>query len=331
MSSKNIKLDSWSDDRDSDRGNDRHEDRGSDRYEDRATNREKHDDHSLSLAGASRNEIVASTSRNDILTGTPRADTIVGRDGDDRIFGLGGNDNIDGGKGNDLIDGGAGNDRLDGNKGDDVLIGGAGDDYIDGGPKGHDTAVYSGNFANYTLSFSAGPEDSEGYRITVADIREGSPEGTDTLRRIEVIKFADGEYRDGEFHPIDGNTPATIGNPTVSNVAEDLNITDSGKLVASGTISIFDPDLAQAFFLSSVIPAEGSLGTLVLQPDGGYTYSVANGDVQFLGAGDTKIESFTIASADGTTKVVSFTITGSNDAAVIGCLLYTSPSPRDRS
>ena len=318
MSNRKSNLGSLDNDRDDDRDDDRHQDRGNDRHEDQGNDRVKHDDHSLSMAGIRRDEIVVSTSRNDVLTGTPRGDTIVGRDGDDRIFGLGGNDNIDGGKGNDLIDGGDGNDRLDGNKGDDVLIGGAGDDYIDGGPKGHDTAVYSGNFADYTLSFSAGPEDSEGQRITVTDIRDGSPEGTDTLRRIEVIKFADGEYRDGEFHPIGGNTPATIGDPTVSNVAEDLNITDSGKLVASGTISIFDPDLAQAFFLSSVIPAEGSLGTLVLQPDGSYTYSVANSDVQFLGAGDTKIESFTVASADGTTKVVSFTITGSNDAAVIG-------------
>jgi len=318
MSKKKSNSDSWIDDRDDDQDNDRHQDLGNYRHEVQDNDRVKHDDHGLSLIGAGRDEIVVGTGNNDILTGTPRGDTIIGRAGNDRIFGLGGNDNIDGGKGDDLIDGGDGNDRLDGNKGDDVLIGGAGDDYIDGGPKGHDTAVYGGNFADYALSFSAGPEDSEGYRITVVDLREGSPEGTDTLRRIEVIKFADGEYRDGQFHPVGGNTPATIGDPTVPNVAEDLNVTDGGALVATGTISIFDPDLAQSFFLSSVIPAEGNLGTLVLQPDGGYAYSVANSEVQFLGAGDTKVERYTIASADGTTKVVSFTITGSNDAAVIG-------------
>ena len=52
--------------------------------------------------------------------------------------------------------------------------------------------------------------------------------------------------------------------------------------------------------------------------DGHYTYSVANSAVQYLGAGDTKVDTFTISALDGTTKSVSFTIHGVNDAAVIG-------------
>ncbi|MBE0625934.1 MAG: FG-GAP repeat protein [Burkholderiales bacterium] len=308
MSSRKSNSNSRDDDRDDDREDDRRQDQGKDR--------ERHDDHGLSLVGTRRDDIPANIG-DDILSGTPRGDTIAGRDGNDRIFGLGGNDNIDGGKGKDLIDGGEGNDRLDGNKGDDVLIGGEGNDYIDGGPHGLDTAIYSGKFADYSLKFSAGGEDGEAYKITVVDLRKGSPDGSDTLRRIEILKFADGEFRDGQFHPDSSNTAATIGDPTVSNVTEDQGLTAGGKLVATGTISIEDPDLAQAFFLRAAEPAPGNLGTLVLQADGNYSYTVANSAVQYLGANASKVDSFTIASADGTTRVISFTIHGANDAPVL--------------
>ena len=164
------------DDRDDDRHNDRHNDR----------------DHKRTIVG---------TNGNDTLTGTSGDDTIIGRGGNDKIIGGKGNDNIDGGKGNDYIDGGKGNDRLDGGQGDDTLTGGAGNDYIDGGPHGHDTAVYSGNYLDYRITFGAGHHDNEGCKITVFDKRIGAPDGTDTLRRIEVIKFADGEFRDGHFYP----------------------------------------------------------------------------------------------------------------------------------
>ena len=39
--------------------------------------------------------------------------------------------------------------------------------------------------------------------------------------------------------------------------------------------------------------------------------------MQYLGEGETKVETFTVASVDGTTHTVTITITGVNDAAVI--------------
>ena len=191
---------------------------------------------------------IVGTNGNDTLTGTAGADTIQGRDGNDAIYGLAGNDNIDGGKGNDLIDGGAGNDRLNGGKGDDTLIGGAGNDYIDGGPHGHDTAVYGGNYRDYRITFSAGPVDSEGYKITVVDNRAGSPDGTDTLRRIEIIKFADGEYRDGHF--ISNNNPATITGTATGAVVEAGGVANAtpGTPVASGSLTVSDADAGQNVF-----------------------------------------------------------------------------------
>ena len=67
-----------------------------------------------------------------------------------------------------------------------------------------------------------------------------------------------------------------------------------------------------------------NLGTLTIAANGSYTYSVANCATQYLGANDTKTETFTVTALDGTTKQVSFTIHGKNDAAVIG-----TPTVRD--
>ena len=41
---------------------------------------------------------------------------------------------------------------------------------------------------------------------------------------------------------------------------------------------------------------------------------MANSLTQSLGAGNTKIDTFTVTSLDGTTKQVTFTINGANDA-----------------
>jgi VCBS repeat-containing protein len=77
-------------------------------------------------------------------------------------------------------------------------------------------------------------------------------------------------------------------------------------------------DQGQASFQTSVTGAQGNLGSLTLAANGGYTYTVADSAVQYLGLGDSKVDSFTVTALDGTSKQVSFTIHGTNDAAVIG-------------
>src|SRR5690606_2810682 len=103
----------------------------------------------------------------------------------DAIVGTGNNDFVNGKSGNDTLDGGAGNDVLSGGEGDDTLIGGAGNDALIGG-EGIDTAVYSGNRADYTVVID---------RVTgawrVVDNRPDSPDGTDLLDDVERLQFAD--------------------------------------------------------------------------------------------------------------------------------------------
>ena len=293
-----------SDDRDDQDERERRDDDRDERHDDDRDDRHDEDrdhDHGLALVG---------TNRNDTLTGTS---------GDDTISGGGGNDSIDGRDGNDSIDGGAGNDRLKGGKGADTLIGGAGNDRIDGG-SGLDVAVYSGNFSDYQLTLSrdgghSGDDDDDHSAMTVHDLRAGAPDGVDVLKNVEVLRFADGEYRDGQFFP--SGTPAVIGDPPVASVTEDVGVSGL-NLTAAGTIPISDADAGEASFRTMVAAVGVPLGALTLESNGNYIYTVANSAVQFLGAGVTATDSFKLTSFDGTTKTVSFIIAGTNDAAVIG-------------
>ncbi len=88
------------------------------------------------------------------------------------VYGGGGADILTGLGKADIFQGGGGNDRLRGNGGNDELYGGG----------GNDTAVFTGNFASYAVSFP-GPDLVE---VT-------GPDGKDTLRDIEIVAFDDGE------------------------------------------------------------------------------------------------------------------------------------------
>ena len=68
-----------------------------------------------------------------------------------------------------------------GSYGNDTIYGGSGDDRIDGGA-GNDTAVFAGNYAEYSLSVANGVTTAVGI------------EGTSSLTNLETIQFQDGSY-----------------------------------------------------------------------------------------------------------------------------------------
>lgn len=78
------------------------------------------------------------------------------------------------------------NDILIGSANDDRLQGGGGKDRIWGGSDGNDTAVFTGNFADYEIT------DNDNGAITVKDMRLGSPDGTAVVRDVEQFEFEDG-------------------------------------------------------------------------------------------------------------------------------------------
>ena len=70
---------------------------------------------------------------------------------------------------------------VEGNSQDNRMVGGSGDDSFDGAA-GHDTAVFSGSYADYTVT-----ANSAGGGVTVSS----TSDGTDSLVAVEVLQFSD--------------------------------------------------------------------------------------------------------------------------------------------
>ena len=108
-------------------------------------------------------------------------------------------------------------------------------------------------------------------------------------------------------------------------------VTPSGQITDSGTIAFSDVDVTDTHSVSVTASSAGALGTLtpIVSTDtvngtGGqisWSYSVPASAVEYLGAGQTKVESFTITLSDGNAglvnRVVTVTITGTNDVPVV--------------
>jgi len=88
----------------------------------------------------------------------------------------------------DSFVGGGGADTVTGNNDGDTFTGNGGNDTFTGGT-GTDMVVYSGNFANYTIT-----DLGTGNAFLIADNRPGSPDGTDKVTSVEKAQFADGTH-----------------------------------------------------------------------------------------------------------------------------------------
>ena len=82
--------------------------------------------------------------------------------------------------------GGSANDTITGNSSNNEITGGSGDDTLNGGA-GEDTAIYSGEFASYTIT-----DNGDGTH-TVAD-STSNRDGSDTISNIEKLRFSDVIY-----------------------------------------------------------------------------------------------------------------------------------------
>ncbi|MCG8359593.1 MAG: hypothetical protein MI920_28850, partial [Kiloniellales bacterium] len=191
------------------------------------------------LDGGAGDDWVFGEAGDDTLDGGAGNDFLVGGDGIDALYGGAGNDYQYGNAGDDLLDGGAGNDVLDGDAGDDTLAGGdgiddlyggAGDDTLDGGA-GIDDVNYSGNKSDYQITF-----DKPSRILTIKDMRQGSPDGTDVVSGVETFWFADGEYaladvRDAVTWTVDSSDPA-------ADFASLQAAIDSADVLSDDTVSV---------------------------------------------------------------------------------------------
>ena len=260
----------------------------------------------------------------DIIHGGTGFDTILGGAGDDildiRLFT--GIERIDGGAGTNvllgsstsywdlggveivgisLIDLGGGSDNVTLSAGDDRFAGGVGNDTVDGG-LGRDTAVYLGNFADYTVT------PISGGRLQVSDSVYG--EGTDTLTAVEVLEFADGSYEGGVFTPFgDPNNTAPVAADDAYDATEDTPLVVDALSGALANDS--DPDL-DALTVDSFDAVSAAGGTVAMNPDGSFTYT---GAADYVGA-----DSFGYTVSDGrggfSTATVEIDVAAVNDAPV---------------
>jgi hypothetical protein len=155
--------------------------------------------------------------------------------------------------------GGSGNDTIIGNIADNKLVGGQGNDFLDGGA-GADTAGYSGDSHEYSWS-----QNSDG-SWTVADLRAGSPDGTDTLENIQYLDFTDMLV---ELGVIDSGA----GNPNGDNNAP-VAMNDFYATKHRLTVDVLANDTdVDADGLSTVLVYGPGRGRLHLSDDGNFVYT----------------------------------------------------------
>ncbi|MBJ7592390.1 retention module-containing protein [Aeromonas veronii] len=141
---------------------------------------------------------------------------------------------------------------------------------------------------------------------------------TDTI----TVTNADGVTTTTVTITINGtNDKAIISGDAVGEVTEDLNVSSTGLLSDSGQLKISDVDGADEVAFktdaASITASPDALGSLSITADGTWTYNVDNSLVQYLGKGETKQETFTVQSVDGTPHTVTIIITGTNDAPTL--------------
>ena len=226
--------------------------------------------------------------------------------------------------------GGTGADTITGNVADNHLTGGGGNDLLDGGSGGNDTAVYSGLAANYSWT-----QNADG-SWQVVDLRSGSPDGTDTLKNIEQLQFADSTVTIGTVtQPPPPPPPTVVTNtapvftstaPTVSITEWAAGSTNEAQNVAhsaSGTLTYSDADATDTHVASFVAEATGYVGTFTLGAANdstdtvGWSFQVADSAFSYLNAGQSLTQKYDVTVNDGhggtAMETVTIVLNGANE------------------
>ncbi|WP_172562394.1 VCBS domain-containing protein [Vibrio furnissii] len=154
------------------------------------------------------------------------------------------------------------------------------------------------------------------YQIGVT-VNDGS---TDSAEATAVVTFTGAND--------DSSITLDTGDSATGSVTEDVDTdaeTEGVQLEVTGRLSVTDADGDGAFnttptFTSSTVEGGAQLGTLTIDAEGNWTYVVDNDNatVQGLNAGETIVETYTVATADGKdTQTITITINGAADDSSI--------------
>ncbi|WP_222436620.1 VCBS domain-containing protein [Vibrio cholerae] len=168
--------------------------------------------------------------------------------------------------------------------------------------------------------------DANGNWTYTADNEQAAIQGLktgETLTDVITVTNADGVTTTTVTIIITGVNDGSVqitGSDDAGAVTEDLNVSSTGQLSDSGQLKISDVDgddeVAFKTDAASITASPDALGSLSITADGTWTYNVDNSKVQYLGKGETKEETFTVQSVDGTPHTVTIIITGVNDGSV---------------
>ena len=224
--------------------------------------------------------------------------------------------------------GGSAADILIGNLANNAFTGGKGNDVLDGAA-GSDTAVYSGASANYTLT-----QNADG-SWTIVDMRTGSPDGTDTLRNMELLQFSNSTTVLGAQSPPPPPAPinavpvivsATASGTVTEWLDRSTNEVADTPHAVSGTIAYSDANALDTHTVSVAPRGQGYLGTFSLGTNVdtgnggsiGWSFGVSDRAIDSLNTGQTRIQVYDITVSDGhggtVTQAVTITIEGTADA-----------------
>lgn len=141
------------------------------------------------------------------------------------------------------------------------------------------------------------------------------PEGVTHIDRFEVSSFDQSTAQTIVVTVTGVNDIPDISGQTSGSVTED-NPEGTATLTTTGTLTVDDVDTGESLASTTVVPDGETLGTLVIQPDGVWTYQADNNQdaIQALVPGQSIEETFTVKSIDGSaSESVTITIFGSND------------------
>ena len=223
----------------------------------------------------------------------------------------------------------------------------------DTGSVTEDVDVVEGNLsASGTLEPGTGGDGGED-KFVAADIvglygslsvdEDGNWEYFANNSQVAIQELDQGESIDDVFTVLnaDGVTETTVtitingaedpsditvgeGDSDEGSVTEDVDVTLAETLVSEGSLTITDVDANDnpEFNPNGVFTPAGStnaaaLGSLVIDADGDWTYTVDNNAVQYLDEGESVTEIYTVSATDGTEHVVTITINGAEDPSDI--------------
>ncbi|HSD38720.1 MAG TPA: VCBS domain-containing protein [Rhodocyclaceae bacterium] len=179
-------------------------------------------------------------------------------------------------------------------------------------------ATLSGAYGNFTFNAATGAWTyaADNSQSAIQSLGAGQ-----SLTDSIVVKSLDGSASQTITVTINGNNDAAvIGGTATGTVFEDTAVT-SGKLTASGSLTVADVDAGQATFAAPASLA-GSYGNFTFDTaTGAWTYAADNAQtaIQQLGVGQSLTDTIVVKSLDGTaSQTITVTINGTNDVAIIG-------------